>query len=106
VMPQGFGVAQAAPPSALSGLQVDATGKSDGLARSAILAVQRIAKAAGKPISGGAPTSGGSGSGGTSPLISFGAPALVVLIGVSLVALRQRRASARLDDEGDRDLTE
>jgi hypothetical protein len=101
VMPTGFGISNAVPPSALSGLKVDAASKSDGLTRSAILAVQRIAKAAGKPIPAAAPSGGASGSGGTSPLISFGAPALVVLLAVSLLALRQRRVSAVHADEED-----
>ena len=100
VMPNGFGISHAVPPSALAGLKVDATGKSDGLARSAILAVQHIAQAAGKPISVGSGSAGGSGSGGVSP-IAFAAPAVVLLIGVSFVALRQRRLSGRQGEDPD-----
>jgi len=100
VMPQGFGVSHAVPLSSLTGVKVDAAGKSDGLARTAIVAVQRIAQAAVKPIAG--PAHGGSSSpGGTSPLITFGAPALLVLIVVSALALRQRRLLAEPDSEPD-----
>ncbi|HUZ29304.1 MAG TPA: hypothetical protein VMU90_08695 [Solirubrobacteraceae bacterium] len=99
VMPNGFGISHAGPPSALSGLKVDAAGKSDGLTRSAILAVQRIAQANAKPIAALAPGGGKSGSGGTSPLITFGAPALIVLIAVSAIAWRQRRAGALETEE-------
>jgi hypothetical protein len=90
VMPSGFGIAHAGSASALSGVKIDAAAKSDGLARAAIVAVQRIAQAAGKPIAAASGSGGGSGS-GTSPLITFGAPALLVLIVVSLLAWRQRR---------------
>lgn len=101
VMPSGFGTSHV-PPGALSGLKVDATAKSDGLARSTILAVPRIAQAAGKPISAVAP-GGSSGSGGAPPLLTFGAPALVVLIAVSLVAIRQRRTVGVSATENEQD---
>lgn len=92
VMPNGFGVAHAGPPSALDGLSVDSAHQSDGLARSAILAVVRIAKANGKPIPAPSISSGGGGSGGVSPLITFGAPAVVVILGAWLAGrLRRRR---------------
>ena len=101
VMPNGFGISNAGPASALSGVKVDAAGKSNGLARSAILAVPRIAQAAGKPIAAVTPGGGGSGSGGTSPLLTFGAPALIVVLAVSLLAWRQRRAGALESSEND-----
>jgi hypothetical protein len=105
VMPQGFGLANAGSPAALAGLKVDAAGKSDGLTRSAILAVQRIAHSVGKPVSAAGPVRKGSGSGGTSPLLAFGAPGIVVLLAVSLLALRQRRAS-QVSAEGEDQLPE
>jgi len=45
VMPAGFGEANAGPPSALSGLAIDGAHQSNGLARTAILAIVRIARA-------------------------------------------------------------
>ncbi len=94
VMPAGFGVAHAGPPSALSGLQVETAQQSNGLARSAILAVQRIAKANGKaiPAASGSSGSGGSG-GGTSPVITFGIPAVLVAAAVAAAVLLRRRAA-------------
>jgi hypothetical protein len=93
VMPAGFGIAHAGPPSALSGLQADTAQQSDGLARSAILAVQRIAKANGKPIAIGSGSSGsGSSGGGTSPLITFVVPAVLVAVAAAAALLLRRRA--------------
>jgi hypothetical protein len=92
VMPNGFGVSHAGPSSALSGLTVDAAHQSNGLAHSAILAVQRLAKANGKPISTG--VDGGTG-GSTSPLITFGLPALLVVLAAVGAALLRRRVATR-----------
>jgi hypothetical protein len=93
VMPNGFGTSHAGPLSALSGLAPDAAHQSDGLARSALLAVVRIAKANGKPISASA--SGGGGGGSTSPLIIFGVPAVLVVLAAWVAALLRRRATDR-----------
>jgi hypothetical protein len=94
VMPAGFGSSSAGPPAALSGLAVDGAHQSNGLARSAILAVVRIARAEGKPISLSQVASVNSRSGGgVSPLITFGAPALLVILG-ALLAGRLRRTPA------------
>jgi hypothetical protein len=55
--------------------------------------VQRIASAAGKPVPGGrTSTAGGSSGSGTSPLITFGAPALLVIIGAAVAARLHGRA--------------
>ncbi len=100
VMPAGFGLAHAGAPSSLSGLAVESARQSNGLARSAILAVQRVASANGKPIAVGPVSSGGSSGGGVSPLITFGAPVLLVVVG-ALVAgrIRRRKAPAAEDRE-------
>jgi hypothetical protein len=93
VMPAGFGQANAGPAGALTGLTVDQSHQSNGLARSAILAVLRIARASGKPVSLPQAASVNSRSGGgVSPLITFGAPALLV-IAAALLAGRLRRHS-------------
>jgi hypothetical protein len=95
VMPTGFGVSHAGPISALSGLSVDAAQQSNGLARAAILAVVRIARAEDKPVTAGplASATGGSG-GGTSPLLTFGGPAVLVLLAAAGAGLVRRRAAA------------
>jgi hypothetical protein len=98
VMPRGFGTSHAGPADALSGMSVDGTHGADGLTRSAILAVVRLAGASGKPIStpaipggAGAP---GKGAGSTSPLLTFGAPVLLVALVAGVVTLIRRRAPA------------
>lgn len=95
VMPTGFGLSHAGPISALSGLSVDAAQQSNGLARAAILAVVRIARAEGKPVTAGplASATGGSG-GGTSPLLTFGGPVVLVLLAAAGAGLVRRRATA------------
>lgn len=95
VMPAGFGLSHAGPRRALDGLKVDAAHKSNGLTRSAILAVQRIARAVGRPVGAQKlPATKGSSGSGTSPPITFGAPALLVILG-ALIANRLRRRSGR-----------
>jgi hypothetical protein len=102
VMPGGFGTSHVGPTDALSGIVVDRTHSADGLARSAIVAVVRLAQAAGKPIPAPAIPSVSSTSenaaSGTSPLLTFGAPVLLVALGAGLVTLVRRRA--RLDRHG------
>jgi hypothetical protein len=89
VMPNGFGLSHAGPPGALAGLGLDTSQRSNGLTRSAILAVQRIARAGGKSVAVGASKSGG--SSGPSPLISFGGPAILVLLAAFVAARVGRR---------------
>jgi hypothetical protein len=93
VMPDGFGVAHAGAASALKGLKIDRTQKSNGLAAAAIEAVDRIAKANGKSTTGG--SASGSSGGGTSPLITFGIPIVVILGAVGTAVMLRRRAGAR-----------
>jgi hypothetical protein len=91
--PAGFGLAHAGSRSALAGLAPNGLGKSNGLTQTAILAVQRIARGAGKPIGSGPQSAPASSShGGTSPLITFSAPALLVLIGAAVAARFHRHA--------------
>jgi hypothetical protein len=98
VMYAGYGVSNAGPQGMLNGLAPDAGHQADGLARSAITAVQRIATANGKPIAAPAlsalPASSGSrggSAGGTSPLLTFGAPVLLVVLVAAGAALLRRR---------------
>jgi hypothetical protein len=100
VMSGGFGVSHAGPQGALNGLLVDSSHGADGLARSAIEAVARLAKANGKPIPAPVIPAAGTGVGekssGTSPLLTFGAPVLLVLLVAGVTALMRRR---EVDDD-------
>lgn len=101
VMPAGFGVANAGPTGALNGLVVDSARSANGLARSAILAVVRLAKANGKPIP--APVipavSGSSKGGGSSAVLTFGAPVALVVLVAAVTALLRRRTAAEEEEE-------
>lgn len=94
-MPSGFGVARTVPLSALRGVAVDRQHGNDGLTRSAIQAVVQISRAAGKPVRAGtvAPAPGPTSS-STSPLLTIGVPALVVLAGVLMLSIRRLRRKA------------
>jgi hypothetical protein len=97
VMPGGFGLSNAGSPSALSGLRINRGGRSNGLTETAILAVRRIARQKGKDVATGRPSaSGGSGS-GVSPLITFAAPALLVVLGAFAATWWHRRRLDRND---------
>jgi hypothetical protein len=93
VMPQGFGVSNAGPAAALAGLKPNPG--SDGLAQSAMVAVQRIAKASGKTVSAGDAGGGGSGSGGPSALAIAGIVAGLVVLALVIARLRFRRNAGR-----------
>lgn len=92
VMPAGFGIANAGSPASLAGLKVNTAQQSDGLTLSAILAVKRIARGAGKPVPTGA-TANPPGS-GTSPVVRYVLPAILVLL-AALVAVLVRRRGAK-----------
>jgi hypothetical protein len=93
VMPDGFGLSHAGSAGALAGLKPDAGQRSAGLTRTAILAVERIAHAEGKTVSPGA--AGGGSAGTTSPLLTFGGPAILVILGAFVAARMGRRAARR-----------
>jgi hypothetical protein len=99
VMPDGVSLQAAGPASALTGLAVDTHQQSGGLARTAVLAVERIAAARGRPIA--APSLGASGGGGaTGPLLLLlllAAAVLLLLLAAGLVA---RRRSGRRTGRG------
>jgi hypothetical protein len=94
VMPAGFGVTHAGAQGGLNGLPVDSSHAADGLARSAIMAVVRLARANGKPIDT-PPIPGVAGvikrnGSGPSPLV-FAAPVLLVTLAAVAAALLSRR---------------
>jgi GNAT superfamily N-acetyltransferase len=92
VMPDGLSLQAAGSASALTGLAVDAHQQSAGLARTAVLAVERIAAARGHPIA--APALGASGGGGSGGLLlSVVAVAAVLLVIGGGFAVRRRRSN-------------
>ena len=92
VMPAGFGLFNAGRATALAGLQVNASGASNGLTQSAIAGVQRIGKAAGKTVSGGGSGGSGASSGGSSGVIG-GVLGGLVLVAVAVAAFRYWRVA-------------
>lgn len=112
VMPNGFGTAGGAPPvSSLHGLQPEARNGAAGLVVSAIVAVERLSAATGRPIS--APplpsvTAAGHAGGGVSPAVEFGAPVALILLVAGAFAMmrfvRRIESGTELDDDlGDED---
>ena len=104
VMPAGFGTFEAGPsaPTALKGLIVGGS-TADDLARAAIPAVVKLAKAAGHTVSipkasttGNLDTGSGGKSGGGSALI-FAAPIGLLVLAAAFVATR--RATAQPDED-------
>lgn len=89
VMPPGFGVYGLSSRGALNGLATDASHEADGLARSAITAVVRLARADGKQIAEPTVRNETPSSKGAPALIVFGAPVLLVAI-AALIALTRR----------------
>ena len=88
---------------AISGLKVPPKAKSDQLATIALQAVRKLAAAAGKPVGGGGGASGSSRSSGTSPLLIFGLPVLLVAAAALFLRLRTRGEN---DDDVDVDVPE
>jgi hypothetical protein len=103
VMPAGFGTHSLGKQGELNPLlPVNPAPGSDGLAKAAIAAVEKLAADAGHPLAAPkivAAASGKSG-GGTSPALTFGAPVLLVLIAAGAVALTRRRRGDEEEEEG------
>ena len=94
VMPDGLSLQAAGPPSVLSGLTVDAHQQSIGLARTAVLAVERIAAARGHPIAAPTLAAGSGGAGSAVPLI-LAVAATLLLAGAVVAWRRSARATGR-----------
>jgi hypothetical protein len=94
VMPGGLSLQAAGSPSALKGITPPAHQQSAGLARTALLAIERIAAARGRPIV--APSlDAGTGGGGAGALVIAIAVALVLIVAGSLIWRRTRQRSRR-----------
>jgi hypothetical protein len=93
VMPNGLAVRAAGSSRALAGLSIDSGHRSAGLVRTAVLAIQRIAQARGRPIAAVKVSGSRSGQSATgSLLMPLAATVLLLLCGVP-VARRLRRRS-------------
>jgi hypothetical protein len=91
VMPAGFGVVAAGPPSALAKLKVDTQEGSYGLVRTAILAVVVLVHSRGRTIA--TPSIPASSARGRPPTtLLFGVPVALLALG-ALVVLRRRGGS-------------
>lgn len=108
VLPSGLGgnnLGDGAGP-ALAGITPETAAGPDGLARAAMLAVGRLTAANGTPVpvpavarqSGRA---AGRRDGGTSPLLIFGGPVLLVAAAAAFAALRGRGREEEDDEDGD-----
>jgi hypothetical protein len=90
VMPVGFGTYQAGPRAASAVAKVKVGSGPDGLGRSAVEAVQKLAAAAGHPIRGFKPSStSGSGGGGGATALIFGVPVALLVLGLAIVSYRR-----------------
>lgn len=90
VMPGGFGAAPAGVTRALTDVSVDTKHASDGLTRSAMLAVVTIARSQGHPIA--TPSVSRSSSSGSPPaLLVFGLPAALLIV-AGLAVIRKGRS--------------
>jgi hypothetical protein len=97
VMAAGYGTQGLTAPAkhAATTLQPPAGKTSTDLAQAAIVAVAKLASAAGHPIAGvkGTPGGGSSGSSSTAPIV-IGLAAAAVFVAAALVVLRRRQATA------------
>ncbi|HEX3874715.1 MAG TPA: hypothetical protein VHW26_11255 [Solirubrobacteraceae bacterium] len=100
VMQAGFGLVASGPQSALAGLKIPDERGSNGLAAAAIRAVGLLAASAGHPIALPPIPAGGSTSTGNSALITFVAPAALVLVVVAVVAFtRPSTPSPKVEED-------
>jgi hypothetical protein len=91
VMPAGFGVIPASSASALARVPIEAQQRSDGLTRSAILAIAALARSGGHPIV--TPSIPASSPSSSSPpaLLVFGLPVALLILG-GLAVMRRGRS--------------
>jgi hypothetical protein len=99
VMQPGYGVYGLNSQGALNGLTLDTSHEADGLARSAITAVVRLARANGKPITEPIIRKEMSSGKGTPALIVFGAPVLLVAIAAFIALSRRTHHDTEPDHE-------
>lgn len=107
VMPQGFGTHALGKQGELNPLlPVDAAHGSDGMARAAVLAIERLAADAHRTLAApqlpsltAGSTAAHAGGGGTSPAVTFGAPVALVIVVAGAVAVTRRRRGEADDEE-------
>jgi hypothetical protein len=99
VMPVGLGTYQASPLAgrAIAGVKVGSG--VDGLGRTAVEAVQKMAKADGHPIKGFKPKSVKSGGSGATTAIVFAIPIALLVIALAVMTYRKTDDDDEDDDE-------
>ena len=106
IMPAGIATnnVSAKAQQAIQPIKIDQSQKSNGLVAAAIQAVPKMATASGHPVASVPVPAAGRGqkAGGTSPLLVFGAPVLLVALAALVAALRRRGED---DDDGDEQAT-
>jgi ABC-type Fe3+ transport system permease subunit len=94
VMPNGLAVRGAGPPRALTGLSIDSRHRSAGLVRTAVLAVERIAQARGRPIAAVGLSGSRTGQSSIGSLVvALAATVLLLVCGVPIARRLRRRAT-------------
>jgi hypothetical protein len=93
VMPAGLALRDAGAPRALAGLRISSGQKSAGLVRTAVLAVQRIAQARGRPIAPVSLAKSGTDGGFTGSLVPVAAVVLLLGCGVPITRRLRRRST-------------
>lgn len=91
VMPNGLAARGAGAPRALDGLRIDSGHQSAGLVRTAVLAIERIAQARGRPIAAVRALRSRTGQSSTGSLVVAGAATVLLLLCGVPIARRLRR---------------
>jgi hypothetical protein len=91
VMPAGFGVIAAGPPSALTGIRVDTRHGSYGLIRTAILAAVALTRASGRTISRPPIPANISTGSGPPAILLFAVPGVLIILGGIILRHRENR---------------
>jgi hypothetical protein len=101
VMPAGFGVMPARLAAGLARMPVDTQQRTNGLTRSAILAVVALARSQGHPIA--TPSIAPSSSSSSPPaLLAFGVPVVLLAVVGMVIVVRGRRGPAGRPSGSDR----
>ncbi len=98
VMPGGYGTAATGPHGTSIVARLPAPRTADGMARGAIVAVERLAAADGRPLSAGGLGSRQSHRGGGTPALLVFAPLALLALGFAAISIRRRRGSPRPAD--------
>jgi len=98
VMPGGYGTAATGPHGPAIVARLPAPRTADGMARGAIVAVERLAAADGHPLSTGGLGTRQTHRGGGTPAALVFAPLALLALGFAALSIRRRRGSPRSAD--------